>query len=81
MKKRAICCCSILIFAAAVSLSQDITGSITGVVKDSTGAVVPNAQVVAINTATQARFEFTSDSAGAYTARAIPVGVYDLQVS
>jgi outer membrane receptor protein involved in Fe transport len=81
MMKRVICFWGVLLLAAALCQAQDITGNITGVVKDSTGAVVPNAQVIAINTATQARFEFTSDSTGTYTARAIPVGVYDLQVS
>ena len=70
----------VLLFALAACQAQDITGTITGVVKDATGAMVPNAQVSAINTGTQAHFDIRSDETGAYSARAIPIGVYDLQV-
>ena len=70
-----------LLFTLCVCTGQDITGTITGIVKDASGAVVPNAQVTATNTGTQAHFEFTSDDTGTYTARAIPIGVYDLAVT
>ena len=69
---------AIVLFAAAVALPQDINGTISGVVTDETGAVVPNASVTAINTATSARFTATSTGDGQYAIRTIPVGVYDL---
>jgi hypothetical protein len=62
-------------------MAQDVTGAITGLVKDSSGGVVPNAKIAAINTGTKARFEVTSDADGGYTARTLPIGVYDLQVA
>lgn len=71
----------VLIAAAAVCPAQDISGTLTGIVKDSSGAVIPNAQVQATNTGTQARFESTTDGSGTYSLRSIPIGVYQLTVS
>ena len=45
---------------------------------DESGAVVPNAVVTAVNTATSARFTANSNQEGQYAVRTIPVGVYDL---
>ena len=81
MRARASSVGFVFSFVLAVCQAQDITGTITGVVKDGTGAIVPNAQVTAINTGTQAHFDFRSDDSGTYAARAIPIGVYDLQVA
>jgi hypothetical protein len=71
----------VLIAAAVVCPAQDISGTLTGIVKDSSGAVIPNAQVQATNTGTQARFESTTDGSGTYSLRSIPIGVYQLTVS
>jgi hypothetical protein len=64
--------------AALPLAAQNVTGSIAGVVKDGTGAVVPNATVTAMNAGTRATFQATSDSEGGYSIRAIPIGIYDL---
>jgi hypothetical protein len=72
-----------LVFATSLLVNltaQDVSGSITGVVRDASNAVVPAALVRAIHTGTQASFETRSDSDGSYTVRSIPVGVYTLQV-
>src|SRR5690349_6494254 len=71
----------VLIAAAVVCPAQDVSGTLTGIVKDPTGAVIPNALVQATNTGTQARFESTTDGSGAYSLRSIPIGVYQLTVS
>lgn len=63
---------------AGVMHAQDINATISGVVTDESGAVVPNASVIAVNTATSARFTATSNAEGQYAIRTIPVGVYDL---
>lgn len=60
--------------------AQDVNGSIAGIVRDATGAVVPSATVRATNTGTQARYEGVTDPTGGYIIRSIPVGNYDLQV-
>src|SRR5262245_7090709 len=59
----------------------DVTGTITGVVTDPTGAVVPNSEIVALNTGTNARFRAMSDAQGVYFLRSLPVGVYNLAVT
>jgi Carboxypeptidase regulatory-like domain/TonB dependent receptor len=58
-----------------------ITGSISGVVTDSSGAVVSGAKVVAINTQTGVQATAKSDAKGFYSFPALPVGVYDVEVS
>ena len=56
------------------------TGGISGVITDPSGAVVPNAKVVAINTNTSVEYETTTDSQGSYLLHDLPPGVYDLSV-
>ncbi len=58
--------------------AADVTGTISGIVKDSSGAVVPNVEVTATNTGTNAAYKATSDAVGAYSIRALPIGVYKL---
>ena len=61
-------------------LAQNVTASITGTVKDATGAVVPNATVRATNTGTQTQFDGVSDGTGTYLLRNLPVGVYTVRI-
>jgi len=71
-----------LIVCVAPAVAQQVTGSITGTVTDSSGAVVPNANVVITNTATGVvafRGQTAADS-GVYRAPVLPVGVYEISV-
>jgi len=73
-------CCAVL-FAFMVSLAvsaQTITGSITGVVTDSTGAVVPGATVAATNVDTGVTVTGPSNSSGIYNIRFLQIGKYTL---
>jgi hypothetical protein len=54
-------------------------GSISGTVKDSSGAVVPKATVTATDTNTGIRQITTTDSKGFYSFPSLPVGLYDLE--
>ncbi|HVZ17971.1 MAG TPA: TonB-dependent receptor, partial [Terriglobales bacterium] len=68
----------ILIF---LSLSQTVvaqfdTGTITGSVTDSSGAVVPNATITITNTGTSAKKTLKSDPGGNFVASALPFGNY-----
>src|SRR5271163_214151 len=54
-------------------------GSISGTVKDSSGAVVPKATVTATDTNTGIRQTTTTDSKGFYSFPSLPVGLYDLE--
>ncbi len=68
------------LLCAAFAVAQNVTASITGTVKDATGAVIPNATVKATNTGTKTQFEGTADAEGGYILRNLPVGVYTLRV-
>jgi hypothetical protein len=61
----------------ATNLSAQISsGAIAGSVEDSTGAVIPDAAVTAINDATQIITAIKSTSAGAYRFASLPLGTY-----
>src|SRR3989442_5919487 len=72
---------AILFFCVAPSPSQTTLGTITGLVTDSTAAVVPNAVVVATNTATGAKAQTLSSSTGNYVIPNLPVGQYQVGVA
>ncbi|HSB13630.1 MAG TPA: TonB-dependent receptor [Bryobacteraceae bacterium] len=66
---------------APALLRADVTGTILGLVTDSTSAVVPGVRVVAINLGTSQRQEATSDSAGQFRLLALPVGRYRVEAT
>ena len=70
---------ALLIVTSTMSLAQGGNqGSITGTVTDSSGALVPGAEVTATNTATGASFNTTSTSDGFFEFPLLPVGTYDI---
>ena len=58
-----------------------ITGSISGLVTDPTGAVISGASVVATNTQTGVKTAVTSDTKGFYSLPTLAIGTYELQVT
>jgi len=58
--------------------AQQNTGSISGTVKDPTGAVIPQANVTATQTDTGAVEKTVSDAAGVYTFPRLGTGVYKI---
>lgn len=61
-------------------LGQTVTGSITGLVRDPSGALVAGANVTAQNRATGVSTSAESNSNGVYTIRFLPVGAYVVTV-
>src|SRR6266850_564892 len=59
--------------------SQKYTGTIRGIVLDSSGAMVPNAQVTATNTATNAERSATATDGGEYVIPDLPAGTYTVK--
>jgi hypothetical protein len=57
------------------------TSSITGVVTDSAGGVIPGATVVVTSNATGTKFEAVTNSSGAYAVPAISAGTYSVSVT
>ncbi len=70
----------LLILSASLLYAQG-TGSITGTVRDTTGAVVPNANVTLTDTGTRNAMKATSNSEGDYLFAAVAPGTYDLSVT
>src|ERR1035438_5203389 len=66
--------CFLLFFVAA--FAQSDRGTITGTVTDPSGAVVPNAAMVAVNTETGTQFPIVTSDTGNYTAASLPPGSY-----
>ncbi len=58
-----------------------VGGSISGSVKDSTGAAIPRAAITATNTGTGVRQTSTTDDKGSYSFLSLPVGSYDIEVT
>ena len=69
------------LLSASVALSQTVTGSVTGTVTDPSGAVIPHANVVAVNTATGVRTPASSNDAGVYSIRFLPIGTYQVEIT
>ncbi|MDP2999009.1 MAG: carboxypeptidase-like regulatory domain-containing protein, partial [Bryobacterales bacterium] len=61
-------------------LSAQVTATITGTVRDSSGAVVPQAKVTANNTGTNLSRTVTSDPTGQYVIPQLVVGAYEVRV-
>lgn len=71
-----------LLLSFATAMMADITAAtISGIVQDSSGAVLPGAQVVVTNTATGIRTNALTDSRGFYSLPALPVGTYSVTVT
>jgi hypothetical protein len=68
------------VFCVPSLIAQTVTGSVTGVVTDVSGAVIPGAKVVAHNPDTGVDSTATSDAAGQYRIGFLPIGRYQLTI-
>ena len=66
----------LFIGSATISLSQNANTSLHGLIKDSSGALVPKAKITLLDNATGHTFEATSNSAGEYNFSQIPPAKY-----
>ncbi|MGC2182407.1 MAG: TonB-dependent receptor [Terriglobales bacterium] len=74
----------VLVVCLGVSLpvlGQRITGDIAGEVTDSTGAVVPNVTVTAVNTGTNLSRSGVTSATGAFRIPELPIGTYRVTAS
>src|SRR6476620_6748548 len=79
-------CASFLVLVIGLSLShpvwaQRITGDISGTVTDSTGAVLPNITVTAINAGTNASRSGVTSETGAFRIPELAIGTYKVTAS
>src|ERR1051326_7600826 len=65
---------------AGHALAQKDSGTVLGTVRDSSGAVVPQAKITARNLSTNLAFRTVSNQEGDYVLTPLPVGEYTLSV-
>ena len=75
------CLLSCILLLSATGFAQLSTASLSGAVRDSSGAVVPSAKIVLRNVATGVEKTTTSNGSGAYLFVDITPGSYTLQAS
>src|SRR5262249_42378424 len=63
------------------AMAQEVTGSVTGRVKDSAGQTIVGAEVTALHGATGAARNVTTGPDGAYVFTALPIGGYQISVT
>ncbi len=71
---------AILLLLSAAWACAFAGGSLSGVLRDSSGGVVPSAKLTLVNNSLKTQFITTSDAQGFYTFPALPVGRYDLTI-
>jgi len=75
MRCAAVCLATILLACAQPTYGQDVTtGSLTGVVHDQQGGVLPGVSITAIHTPTGATYEGVTQGDGAFTLLNVRVG-------
>src|ERR1700755_3424517 len=77
----AITCLILLLVDGRYAFAQVDTGSITGTVTDSSGAVVPDADVTLTNTDQGLTLQTKASSSGSYTFSPVKIGNYQIDVS
>ena len=79
MKKHLFLAIFLVLLCGKVSFAQSANATLTGVVTDPNGAVIPNATVTATNKATNlSRTTLTNDE-GVYVISSLPVGEYEVR--
>lgn len=83
MELRRIVSPAVLLLALTMGqlLYAQVQGALVGTVRDTTGAVVPNASIVATNRATAIEYKTLSNGSGDFTFSILPIGTYDLTFS
>ena len=82
VSRRVLFLSSVLVcFSTAIMWAQVTTGTISGTVKDSSGAALPGAMVVVLNDDTGITRTVESDGSGSYTAAGLNLGKYRVTVT
>src|SRR5436853_7894803 len=71
---------SVHLLLLAQAEAQLYTGSITGLVQEPSGAVIPRASVVLTDVDNAVKYSTTTDSSGRYVLRALPPSTYNMRV-
>jgi len=69
-----------VLLLVTISLAQEVTATISGLVTDPSGAAISSAQVIAKDLDRGTTFPTTTDARGFYSLPRLPVGRYDVRV-
>ncbi|HEY8549884.1 MAG TPA: carboxypeptidase-like regulatory domain-containing protein, partial [Vicinamibacterales bacterium] len=69
---------ALVLMGARPAAAQAVTGTLTGMVTDSTGAVLPGVTVTIVNAGTGFTRTMVTNAGGEYTAPSIPTGTYNI---
>jgi iron complex outermembrane recepter protein len=72
---------AIVALLPAVAVAQVPVGTLTGIVRDSSGGAIPGATVRIVNVSTGAAIDAVTDVEGAYRTTALPAGRYRVEAS
>ena len=78
LRRRHSLCLGVCLLFSALYLRADVTGSISGYIRDKSGAVLADASVTAIHGGTGYTRVAKTDAAGQYNLLALPPGHYSL---
>jgi Carboxypeptidase regulatory-like domain len=70
----------VLLLLSSVTVWAALNGDIEGVVRDTSGAIIPSANITIISVATGAQRTLISDERGYFIAAQLPIGEYDVRV-
>jgi hypothetical protein len=71
----------LILIPVSLARAAGIGGSISGTVKDPTGAVIAGASVAAVNIETSVRETASTNNQGVYVFPVLPVGRYDIEIA
>src|SRR5579872_430378 len=77
---RRVCVALLVVSFTCIAFGQSERGTITGVVQDSSGAVIPSAKIIVTSQATNAKLDAVTNQVGEYTVPSVQPGVYNLRV-
>src|ERR1700733_7210248 len=80
MRSRITCALSVFLLSLSSALCQVNTASLTGLIRDSSDAVVPDAKVTARNNAIGIERVSQTNSSGYYVLANLPIGTYEISV-
>ncbi len=71
----------ILLFSTILNVGQTSRGTVSGVIKDANGAVIPGAEITLINTETTVSRSTVANDEGFYRFDAVDLGTYSVRVA
>src|SRR6266849_5407992 len=80
MRVPALAACLLLVFSSSALRAQSTNASLTGRVTDPSKGVIADAKVAAISTATNVRYETTTNTSGEFYLTNLPPGTYRLEI-